>query len=51
MKDMTLSGGLSPTLTIQKIGRGLRKAADKSELHYHDFFNQTNPYLQGTCYS
>jgi hypothetical protein len=41
------TGGLSPTLTLQKIGRGLRRAADKERLDYHDFLNTTNPYLEG----
>eukprot|EP00698_Gefionella_okellyi_P004899 TRINITY_DN14527_c0_g1_i2.p1 TRINITY_DN14527_c0_g1~~TRINITY_DN14527_c0_g1_i2.p1 ORF type:complete len:372 (-),score=65.84 TRINITY_DN14527_c0_g1_i2:38-1153(-) len=40
------AGGLSPTQTIQKIGRGLRKAADKDRLDYHDFYFSTNPYLR-----
>eukprot|EP01119_Soliformovum_irregulare_P004820 TRINITY_DN1594_c0_g1_i1.p2 TRINITY_DN1594_c0_g1~~TRINITY_DN1594_c0_g1_i1.p2 ORF type:complete len:277 (-),score=61.98 TRINITY_DN1594_c0_g1_i1:1327-2157(-) len=31
------TGGKSPTLTIQKLGRGLRKAVDKNLLDYHDF--------------
>lgn len=31
------AGGREPYLTIQKIGRGLRKASDKDILHYHDF--------------
>eukprot|EP01132_Coremiostelium_polycephalum_P000458 gene458-579_t len=32
------SGGKDPNLTIQKLGRGLRKADDKQFLDYHDFY-------------
>lgn len=31
------AGGREPYLTIQKIGRGLRKSEDKETLDYHDF--------------
>jgi len=31
------SGGKDPSMVIQKIGRGLRKAEDKDKLEYHDF--------------
>lgn len=31
------AGGKEPYLTIQKIGRGLRRAEDKDKLDYHDF--------------
>ena len=36
----------SPNATIQSIGRGLRKAKDKTRLEYFDFFNRTNFYLK-----
>ena len=36
------AGGREPYLTIQKIGRGLRKASDKEILHYHDFLFSLN---------
>ncbi|GAM28638.1 hypothetical protein SAMD00019534_118140, partial [Acytostelium subglobosum LB1] len=32
------SGGKDPNMTLQKLGRGLRKADDKTHLDYHDFF-------------
>jgi len=32
------TGGKDPSLTIQKLGRGLRKSPDKDMLEYHDFF-------------
>ena len=38
-------GGKSSELTIQKIGRGLRRAEDKARLHYHDFFFENSPVL------
>jgi hypothetical protein len=41
-----ISGGRSPTLLIQKIGRGLRKAKDKHKLEYHDFFFMNNTHLK-----
>ena len=31
------SGGKDPNMTIQKVGRGLRKAPDKEVVDYHDF--------------
>jgi superfamily II DNA or RNA helicase len=39
-------GGVAETLTIQKIGRGLRTGPDKKFLHYIDFLHETNPYLR-----
>jgi len=39
------TGGKSETLVIQKIGRGLRIAQDKSLLEYHDFLLHGNKYL------
>ncbi|EGG17119.1 hypothetical protein DFA_08101 [Cavenderia fasciculata] len=32
------SGGRDPNTTLQKLGRGLRKADDKEFLDYHDFY-------------
>lgn len=46
--SVCLSGGLSPSMTLQKFGRGLRKAPDKDYLDYHDFFHTTNDYLTST---
>jgi len=40
------AGGKEPNLTIQKMGRGLRKAEDKDHLEYHDFFHDTNYILR-----
>ncbi|KAF2069811.1 hypothetical protein CYY_008871 [Polysphondylium violaceum] len=41
------SGGKDPNMTIQKLGRGLRKAEDKNQLDYHDFYfsEKVNKYL------
>eukprot|EP00028_Trichosphaerium_sp_Am-I-7-wt_P001054 CAMPEP_0168530062 /NCGR_PEP_ID=MMETSP0405-20121227/14384_1 /TAXON_ID=498012 /ORGANISM="Trichosphaerium sp, Strain Am-I-7 wt" /LENGTH=494 /DNA_ID=CAMNT_0008554113 /DNA_START=719 /DNA_END=2199 /DNA_ORIENTATION=+ len=39
-------GGKEASLLIQKVGRGLRRASDKDELHYHDFIFEHNPYLE-----
>lgn len=44
--QINAAGGLSPNLTIQTIGRGLRKADDKSELCYWDFLNHTNYHME-----
>lgn len=33
-------------MLIQKIGRGLRRAADKDKLEYHDFIFTFNPALE-----
>ncbi len=39
------TGGKSHNLTVQKIGRGLRRAADKDILHMHDFEMGFHPTL------
>jgi len=41
------SGSKDPNMTIQKLGRGLRKAEDKNQLDYHDFYfsEKVNKYL------
>lgn len=36
------TGGKDPSLTIQKLGRGLRKSLDKQQLDYHDFMFSKN---------
>ena len=32
------AGGKSPAAIVQRVGRGLRLAPDKDQLHYHDFY-------------
>ncbi len=44
--QINAAGGLSPNLTIQTIGRGLRKADDKLELSYWDFLNHSNYHME-----
>lgn len=39
------AGGKSEIMTLQSIGRGLRKTAEKSELIIYDFFDNSHPYL------
>jgi superfamily II DNA or RNA helicase len=39
-------GGVAESLTIQKLGRGLRKGPDKRQLFYIDFLHETNFYLR-----
>ena len=40
------AGFKSDIMTIQRIGRGLRKADDKDQLDYHDFLFENNHYLK-----
>jgi superfamily II DNA or RNA helicase len=40
------TGGREALDTIQKLGRGLRRAPDKKRLDYHDFYFKTNHYLR-----
>jgi len=40
------AGYKSDIMTIQRIGRGLRKAEDKERLDYHDFYFMNNHYLE-----
>lgn len=39
------AGGKSEIATLQTLGRGVRRTADKSELILHDFFDPSHPYL------
>lgn len=39
------AGGQADHQIIQRMGRGLRTAKDKEELHYYDFIFNINPYL------
>ena len=39
------AGGKSEIMTLQSIGRGLRRTAEKSELIIYDFFDPSHPYL------
>ena len=39
------AGGQADHQIIQRMGRGLRTANDKSELNYYDFVFSINPYL------
>ena len=40
------AGGQADHLIIQRMGRGLRTAADKDGLNYYDFIFEINPYLK-----
>ncbi len=39
-------GGRDANQTIQKLGRGLRKAEDKRSVEYHDFILRNNSILE-----
>ena len=40
------AGFKSHIMTLQRLGRGLRKAPDKDVLDYHDFYFKTNSHLE-----
>lgn len=42
---MNACGGMSETVTLQAIGRGLRITDDKKEVRIYDYFNPSNHYL------
>ena len=43
---MNSCGGSADHLIIQRMGRGLRTAKDKSGLNYYDFLFENNEYLE-----